>query len=85
MKEWHEGHVTQFHKSGKHFVEFRLLQERRWLLMKKVTFYIIERPSVVTEGGEFKDSGDHEASLAPIEVWPLRPYSSVKASYVLLF
>lgn len=85
MKEWHEGHVTQFHKSGKHFVEFRLLQERRWLLMKKVTFYIIERPSVVTEGGEFKDSGDHEASLAPIEVWSPNPSHFVEMDNSLLF
>lgn len=68
MKEWHEGLVTQYHKSGKHFVEFRLLQERRWLIMKKVTFYIIERPAVHNDGSEFKDSGDHEINLAPIEV-----------------
>ena len=24
-KEWHEGIVTQYHRSGKHFVEFRMI------------------------------------------------------------
>ena len=24
-KEWHEGIVTQYHRSGKHFVEFRII------------------------------------------------------------
>lgn len=43
-KEWHEGVVTQFHKSGKHFVEFRAVNEKRWLTMKKIAFYIVERP-----------------------------------------
>ena len=46
-KEWHEGYVTQFHKSGKHFVEFRMVNEKRWLLMKKITFYIVQRPTIV--------------------------------------
>lgn len=65
-KEWHEGYVTQFHKSGKHLVEFKLVDEKRWLTMKKVAFYIVERPVGVNCGSEFKDCGDE--GLAPIEV-----------------
>ncbi len=70
-REWHEGVVTQFHKSGKHFVEFRLVNEKRWLLMRKIAFYIVQRPPVPVRhfgslpgggsdssglNGEFKDS-----------------------------
>eukprot|EP01035_Chromulina_nebulosa_P017950 gene17950-23577_t len=68
-KEWHEGFVTQFHKSGKHFVEFRLVGEKRWLNMKKVAFYIVERPQMLMDHCEFKDDdyGDIDGSLAPIE------------------
>ena len=43
QKEWHEGLVTQYHKSGKHYVEFRTMFEKRWIQMNKVAFYIIER------------------------------------------
>lgn len=68
FKEWHEGLVTQYHKSGKHFVEFRMVNEKRWLVMKKVAFYIIERPPTNTnDNSEFKDSGDGD-NLAPVEV-----------------
>jgi hypothetical protein len=42
-REWHEGIVLQFHKSGKHYVEFRTNGERRWLDMLKMAFYIVER------------------------------------------
>jgi len=74
-KEWHEAFVSQF-RSGKHFVEFRMIGERRWMNMKNVTFYIIERPSLHSpccsfiNDGEFKDSetgDDTEEDLAPIE------------------
>jgi len=34
-KEWHEGFVTMYHRSGKHYVEFRHLGEKLWLDMKK--------------------------------------------------
>ena len=47
-KEWHEGYVTQLHKSGKHYVEFRMVNEKRWLYMKKIAFYIVERPPYIT-------------------------------------
>eukprot|EP01038_Epipyxis_sp_PR26KG_P011039 gene11039-14823_t len=67
FKEWHEGFVTQYHKSGKHFVEFRMVNEKRWLLMKKIAFYIVERPPVsVNDESEFKDDLDRDG-LAPIE------------------
>ena len=42
-REWHEGLVLEFHKSGKHYVEFRTNGERRWLDMLRVAFYIVER------------------------------------------
>lgn len=68
-KEWHEGSVTQFHKSGKHFVEFRHIGEKRWLNMKKLSFYIVERPHPVLKEGEHKDDdiGYAEGILAPVE------------------
>ena len=42
-REWHEGLVLEFHKSGKHYVEFRTNGERRWLDMLRIAFYIVER------------------------------------------
>eukprot|EP00981_Chlorochromonas_danica_P002840 scaffold549_cov174-Ochromonas_danica.AAC.24 len=68
LKEWHEGYVVQFHKSGKHLVEFRAANEKRWLMMKKIAFYIIERPAVpVGDASEYKDSGNEHDNLAPVE------------------
>ena len=77
-KEWHEGYVTQLHKSGKHFVEFRLVNEKRWLHMRKISFYIVERPpnkpAALAGGGvdvssEFKETNTPRESdgLAPID------------------
>ena len=70
FKEWHEGHVTQYHRSGKHYVEFRAIGEKRWLNMKKIVFYIVERPLYSSNTfGEFKDDEIFENSgLAPVEV-----------------
>lgn len=70
-KEWHEGFVSQF-RSGKHYVEFRMIGERRWMNMQKLAFHIVERPCVhlsSSSRGEFKDSeiSDTEDDLAPIE------------------
>ena len=76
-KEWHEAVVTQFHKSGKHFVEFRLIGERRWLTMRKIAFYIVERPPSYSPSSatgdnanaEYKgsdDEGDNDG-LAPVD------------------
>jgi len=45
-KEWHEGYVLQFHRSGRHYVEFRTTGERRWLEMLKIAFYIVERDAL---------------------------------------
>jgi len=59
-KEWHEGEVTQYHKSGKHSVEFRTIGEKRWLLMSKMAFYIIERSvEPMTEYKENEDGTDN--------------------------
>jgi hypothetical protein len=69
FKEWHEGLVLQFHKSGKHYVEFRQVGEKRWLIMKKIAFYILERPQIYSkeDESEYKDDSDCEG-LAPVEV-----------------
>ena len=48
-------------------MEFRQVNEKRWLMMKKIAFYILERPVPVSKDGhEFKD--DEEDGLAPVEV-----------------
>lgn len=54
-KEWHEGLVTHYHRSGKHCIEFRAVSEKRWFHMLKLAFYIIE-PVVDYDKNEFKDS-----------------------------
>mmetsp|Transcript_1814 Transcript_1814/g.2865 ORF Transcript_1814/g.2865 Transcript_1814/m.2865 type:complete len:670 (-) Transcript_1814:217-2226(-) len=60
-KEWHEGIVTHYHRSGKHSVEFRSIGEKRWLNMTKMAFYIIEHgPQDSTT--EFKENDDGESS-----------------------
>ncbi len=72
-KGWHEGIVTNYHKSGKHQFEFPNLGERRWLNSKKIAFYIMERPSLEkindnndslsevkeSEIGEFEENWDY--------------------------
>jgi len=82
-KEWYEGIVLSYHKSGKHFVEFRMVNERRWLIMKKIYFYIIERPhySLVSDVGssEYKENFFDADILAPIEV------TYIYLSIVMLF
>ena len=69
FKEWHEGYVMQFHNSGKHCVEFRTICEKRWLNMKKMAFYIVERPAYsATSFSEYKEDELFEhTSLAPAE------------------
>ncbi|KAJ8605221.1 hypothetical protein CTAYLR_000465, partial [Chrysophaeum taylorii] len=43
-REWSEGLVTQYHRSsGKHCVEFRHSGARRWLVMLRTAFYIVDR------------------------------------------
>lgn len=45
-----------------------MASEKRWLIMKKIAFYILERPVVMNkDGSEFKDD-DESDGLAPIEV-----------------
>ena len=52
-KEWHEGIVLQYHyKSGKHFVEF--MSQKRWMYMKKIAFYIVERPLTMSSNSPSK-------------------------------
>ncbi len=60
-----------YHVSGKHLIDFRLINNKRWLTMRKISFYIVERPSdVIKDGSEFKDgsTNTYELGLAPIEV-----------------
>ncbi|CAN0171551.1 unnamed protein product [Ectocarpus sp. 6 AP-2014] len=67
-REWHEGLVTQYHKSGKHCVEYRRSGEKRWVNMLKTAFYIVERAQPT--GGEVKEmEPDPTEGLAPIEKW----------------
>lgn len=70
FKEWHEGYVAQYHRAGKHLIQFRVSGESKWMLMKKVVFYILERPvlSQNRDENEYKE-GDvsQEGYLAPIE------------------
>ena len=65
QKEWHEGFVAQFHKSGKHYIEFRTMGEKRWLTMTKTAFYIVERP-YSKDMNEFKE--DEAIDTSPSEV-----------------
>ena len=71
FKEWHEGYVAQFHKSGKHCIEFRAICEKRWLNMKAIAFYIIERPQSQYMSSSFSEYKDDElldsATLAAVE------------------
>eukprot|EP01041_Mallomonas_annulata_P007804 gene7804-15968_t len=72
-KEWHEGIVCQYHpKSGKHYVEFRAIGEKRWFNMIKMAFYIIERPQESSVEVKEMDVGDNEEQApAPTteEIW----------------
>ena len=53
-----------------------MVHEKRWLVMKKIAFYIVERPPHQHQsnsgnngtGSEFKDSSPECENLAPIEV-----------------
>jgi len=70
-KEWHEGIVTHYHKTGKHSVEFKGLGEKRWISMTKVAFYILEHPQVNPTNCEFKenDDTDNYSHLQENEEW----------------
>ena len=71
-RDWQDGFVTQYHKSGKHCVEFKPTQQKRWLNMLKTAFYIVERPT--SQQGESKDAGDGggglDSMLAPLDDKP---------------
>ena len=83
-RDWQDGIVTQFHKCGKHCVDFHLLQQKRWLHMLKTAFYIVQRPQIRRQhgGSESKEpedlrspfnstirNGIGEICLAPIDKW----------------
>lgn len=70
-KEWHEGLITHFHKSGKHCVEFRAVSEKRWFHMLKLAFYIIDPQLDDNDGHEFKenDCDGEDYSYASREEW----------------
>jgi len=78
-KEWHEGFVTSLSSYGKHLVEFHLIGEQRWLNMKRIAFFIAERPPnrssqeqalMTADSGEYKEDNiilRNADGLAPIE------------------
>lgn len=58
---------SQYHKSGKHCVEYRRSGEKRWVNLLKTAFYIVERAQ--PSGGEVKEmEPDPTEGLAPVEV-----------------
>eukprot|EP00638_Chattonella_subsalsa_P010550 CAMPEP_0117787184 /NCGR_PEP_ID=MMETSP0948-20121206/6252_1 /TAXON_ID=44440 /ORGANISM="Chattonella subsalsa, Strain CCMP2191" /LENGTH=405 /DNA_ID=CAMNT_0005616281 /DNA_START=171 /DNA_END=1385 /DNA_ORIENTATION=- len=71
-REWQEGQVVAYNKSGKHCIEFSSTKEKRLFKMIRTAFYIIERPisqSSPSEG-EVKEVEDIETEmLAPLENW----------------
>ena len=71
FKEWQEGYVIQYHRTGKHLIQFRVSGENKWILMKKAVFYILERPILLQnrEDPEYKEGEVvQEDYLAPVEV-----------------
>lgn len=79
-KEWHEGFVSSLSSHGKHLVEFHLIGEQRWLNMKRIAFFIAERPpnpssteeqtQLTEDTGEYKEDNiilRNSDGLAPIE------------------
>ncbi len=67
-REWHEGFVQSYNQNSKHLIDFHLIGERRWLNMKKIAFYISERPSKNSQyDSEYKDNEDEDDNLAPID------------------
>jgi hypothetical protein len=68
-REWSEGLVTQYHRSsGKHCVEFRHSGARRWLMMLRTAFYIVDRGASGEETKE-PDGAGPSSSKAPPEPW----------------
>ena len=83
-RDWQDGIVTQFHKCGKHCVEFHILQQKRWLPMLRTAFYIMKRPPARRQYGDNESKepektklaqhlsfsrSNGEQSLAPIDKW----------------
>ena len=61
-------------------MEFRQVNEKRWLIMKKIAFYILERPaSEGKEESEFKE--DETEGLAPVEVCSFCDYAKLLSVY----
>jgi len=63
-RDWQDGVVTQYHKSGKHCVEFHVVHQKRWLPMLKTAFYIVERPKQAhnSESKEAEEQFNHSQS-----------------------
>jgi len=67
-REWSEGLVTQYHRSsGKHCVEFRHSGARRWLVMLRTAFYIVDRCNSVLSEETKEPDGYNAKGLA--EPW----------------
>lgn len=67
-REWSEGLVSQYHRSsGKHCVEFRHSGARRWLVMLRTAFYIVDRCNSALSEETKEPEGFSKGSLA--EPW----------------
>jgi len=68
-REWSDGVVTQFHRSsGKHCVEFRANGARRWLVMLRTAFFIVDR-----NGGSGNSSEPAREEMKEPDFSPNRP------------
>jgi hypothetical protein len=75
-REWHEGVVIQYHKSGKHHVEFRAMAEKRWILMSKTAFFIIDRnQNQAVEQKENEENTDKGSGDDPVDTEHLEDIS----------
>ncbi len=70
-KEWKEGIVLHYHRSGKHNVHFYAVGEKKWMHMTKTLFYIIEHPDSETEIKEDDSSSEDLDDRVSLNILPL--------------
>jgi hypothetical protein len=83
-REWHEGVVLSYLKSGKHCIELHNSKQKISLKMIRTAFYIIERPRHSSDalGMEVKEPEPAEGEgLADIENWTYCEDISIEYAY----